>query len=82
MNPKNITETIGVVKACTLFAIRMPSTLISGRHNPRRAGGFQNGRYWRVRFLLVEDVDETLTYSDRVGTKLQEKGREWVRIHP
>lgn len=49
LNPKNITETVGVVKACTSIAPRPVSLLTGHRYHPCWVRGLQDRRYWRVR---------------------------------
>jgi hypothetical protein len=55
------------------------SLLTGNRYHPCRGRGIQDRRYRRVR--LNYHLEATLKLNDnlRIGTKLQEIGREWVR---
>lgn len=79
LDPRGLTEVIGVVKACTLspFSHIFAYILMRNRYHTSWDGQLQNGRPRRVSHSAHE-MCLVANHMRRVGTSLQELGREWV----
>ncbi|KAK8932684.1 Adenylosuccinate synthetase [Metarhizium anisopliae] len=70
LNPRNITETVGVVKACMSIAPRLWFTADWQQIPPVSERGLSR--------LKIPKTTLKLNHDLRIGTKLQEIGREWL----